>query len=112
MNGYRRGDVVIATLDPAAGHEQRKRRYLLVIGNENFNRICNLTWTCPITSTDDGYPLHMPIHPITTGEEVTGHVEVEQLKALDLKARDARIVGYLPGDEMDRVIELVMSCLI
>lgn len=110
MNGYRRGDIVIADLDPAAGHEQRKRRYLLVVGNEQYNRTCNLTLTCAITSTDNGYPMHLPIHPISITDEVSGFVEVEQLKALDLSARNAQVVGWVPGDEMDRIVELVISC--
>ncbi|MCH9275344.1 type II toxin-antitoxin system PemK/MazF family toxin [Bifidobacterium amazonense] len=111
MNGYRRGDVVAADLDPAAGHEQRKRRYLLVVGNENFNRLCNLTWVCPITSTDNHYPLHMAVHPVSP-LDIEGFVEVEQLKSLDLEARNAELVGYLQQEEMDAVVELAMACLI
>lgn len=111
MNGYRRGDIVVADLDPSAGHEQRKRRYLLVVGNENFNRLCNLTWVCPITSTDNGYPLHKAVHPISP-LDIEGFVEVEQLKSLDLVARNAEIAGYLPQHEMDAVMELIMACLI
>lgn len=111
MNGYRRGDIVAADLDPALGHEQRKRRYLLVISNEQFNRLCNLTWTCPITSIDNGYPLHMAVHPIST-VNIEGFAEIEQLKSLDLSARNAEIVGYLPQDETDAAIEMIMACLI
>ena len=111
MNGYRRGDIVAADLDPALGHEQRKRRYLLVVGNENFNRLCNLTWVCPITSTDNGYPLHRAIHPIST-RDIEGFVEVEQLKSLDLEARNAQIVGYLPQHETDTIVEMLLACLI
>lgn len=111
MNGYRRGDVVAADLDPALGHEQRKRRYLLVVGNEHFNRLCNLTWVCPITSTDNGYPLHVPVHPIST-YDIEGFAEIEQLKSLDLIARNADIVGYLPQEETDTVVETIMACLV
>ncbi|KFI49566.1 type II toxin-antitoxin system PemK/MazF family toxin [Bifidobacterium biavatii] len=111
MNGYRRGDVIAADLDPSAGHEQRKRRYLLVISNENFNRLCNLTWVCPITSTDNRYPLHVAVHPVSTFD-IEGFAEVEQLKSLDLTARNAELVGYLPQDETDAVVELAMACLI
>ena len=110
-NGYRRGDVVVVDLDPEAGHEQRKRRYALVVGNEQFNRTCNLTLTCAITSADNGYPLHVPIHPICVSETVEGYVEVEQLKALDLAARNAQVVGWVPGDEMDHITGMILACL-
>lgn len=112
MNGYRRGDIVAADLDPVAGHEQRKRRYLLIVGNEQFNRACNLTLTCAITSTDNGYPMHLSIHPVAMTEQVEGFVEVEQLKALDLKARNAELVGWLPGEEMDKIIGMILACFV
>lgn len=110
-NGYRRGDIVVADLDPAAGHEQRKRRYLLVVGNEQFSRTCNLTLACAITSQDNGYPLHLPIHPISMNGTIEGFVEVAQLKALDLKARNAETVGWVPGDEMDRITGMILACI-
>ncbi|PJM73467.1 PemK family transcriptional regulator [Bifidobacterium primatium] len=112
VNGFRRGDVVAADLDPSAGHEQRKRRYLLVVSNDRYNQLCNLTMTCPITSRDNGYPLHLPVHPISTSHSIEGFVQTEQLKALDLKARNAEIIGYVPDDEMKHVIEYVMASLI
>lgn len=109
-NGYRRGDIVVADLDPSAGHEQRKRRYLLVVGNEQFNRTCNLTLACAITSADNGYPLHVPVHPISMGDPIEGFVEVEQLKALDLEARNAEVVGWVPSDEMDCITGMILAC--
>ncbi|OZG59776.1 mRNA interferase PemK [Bifidobacterium lemurum] len=112
MNGFRRGDVVAADLDPSSGHEQRKRRYLLVVSNESYNRVCNLTMVCPITSTDNGYPLHAEVHPISPDLKIEGFAQAEQLKALDLKSRNAQLVGYVPQDELDVVLELVMACLV
>ena len=75
------------------------------------NRTCNLTLACAITSRDNGYPLHLPIHPISMNETIEGFVEVEQLEAIDLNARNAETVGWVPGDEMGRITGMILACI-
>lgn len=36
------GDVLMVDLDPSKGHEQRKRRPVVVVSNDAFNRNCTL----------------------------------------------------------------------
>ncbi len=67
---------------------------------------------CPITSAGNGYPLHHQVRVVGADGDVNGFVEVEQLKALDLEARDAQVVGCLRPQEMDAVTALVLSCVI
>ena len=43
-----RGDIVLLTLDPTLGHEQRGTRPVLVISPATFNRF-HLAMVCPIT---------------------------------------------------------------
>ena len=43
MKDYRYGDVVWVNLDPSAGHEQGKRRPVVVVSNDAYNRFNNLT---------------------------------------------------------------------
>ena len=97
------GDVVWADLDRSQGHEQTKRRPLVVVSNERYNRLCNLSMVVPITSKATGYPLHIDVG-LVPGEEgaapIRGFAEAEQLKALDLIARDA-------VDHDDRRLNLV-----
>lgn len=112
---YSSGDVVWADLDPAQGHEQRKRRPLIVVSNNKFNARCNLSYTIPITSTDSGYPLHLDVGEVPTedgGKGVRGFAEVEQLKSLDLDARNAALVGRISERGMDRIIEMLLGCII
>lgn len=112
---YRCGDVVWADLDPALGHEQRKRRPLIVVSNDKFNARCSLTMTIPITSADTGYPLHLDVGAVPTEDgstAVRGFAEVEQLKSLDLSSRNAVKVGSINEEGMDRVLSLVLGCLI
>ena len=112
---YRYGDVVWADLDPALGHERRKRRPLIVVSNDKFNARCNLTMTIPITSADTGYPLHLDVGVVPTedgGAAVRGFAEVEQLKSLDLPSRNAVKVGSIDEAGMDRILSLVLGCLV
>ena len=112
---WRCGDVVWADLDPSAGHEQAKRRPLIVVSNDKFNSRCNLTMTIPITSTDSGYPLHIDVGMVPGepgGEPVRGFAEAEQLKSLDLDARGAVKVGAIDEAGMDKILGLVLGCLV
>ena len=43
---------------------------------------------------------------------MTGYAEVEQLKSLDLTARHATLVGSIDERGMDRILSMVMGCLI
>lgn len=113
--GFRYGDVVWADLDPSAGHEQNKRRPLIVVSNDKFNAHCNLTMAVPITSTDSGYPLHEYVGVVPTeGEEkgVVGWAQAEQLKALDLESRNAVRVGSIDQSHMAPILSKVLGCLI
>ena len=112
---WRCGDVVWADLDPSAGHEQAKRRPLIVVSNDKFNSRCNLAMTIPITTTDSGYPLHIDVGMVPGepgGDPVRGFAEVEQLKPLDLDARDAVKVGAIDDAGIDKILGLVLGCLV
>lgn len=115
MSSLRCGDVVWADLDPSCGHEQAKRRPLIVVSNDNFNRHCALTMAIPITCADTGYPLHVSVGVVPTeGPEppITGFAEVEQLKSLDLRVHNAVHVGTIGPEGMDKILSLVLGCLV
>ncbi len=112
---FRYGDVVWADLDPSAGHEQSKRRPLVVVSNDKFNSHCNLTMVIPITSSCVDYPLHIDVGLVPTEDgssPVRGRAEAEQLKSLDLDARNATKVGRIEPEGMDKILGVVLGCLI
>ena len=51
-----KGDFVIVTFDPRAGHEQKGRRPALVVSNTLFNRHTGLAIACPVTHTFRNIP--------------------------------------------------------
>lgn len=109
------GDVAWADLDPAVGHEQVKRRPVIVVSNDKFNRHSTLTMVIPITSTDTPYPLHLDVGLVPSESDeppIRGYAEAEQLKSLDLTARRAVKVGTINEEGMDKLLSLVLGCLV
>ena len=51
-----KGDLVIVTFDPQAGHEQKGRRPALVVSNTLFNRHTGLAIACPVTNSSGTFP--------------------------------------------------------
>lgn len=46
----KRGEIWLVSLDPASGHEQERRRPVLIVSPEEFNRVMKLPVILPITS--------------------------------------------------------------
>ena len=113
MSEYRYGDLVWADLDPSTGHEQRKRRPLIVVTNDQYNRFNNLIMVVPVTSARE-YPLHIDIGTIIDehGNDIHGFAEIEQAKCLDLTARHAKKVGDVPETVMDAITDLLLGGLL
>lgn len=115
MSCWRYGDVVMVDLNPAKGHEQIKRRPAVVVSNDEFNRNCSVTVVAAISHGRGDFELHVPFTPIVTDDAggcVDGYVQVEQIRALDLTARNAVRVGCLRDADMDQITSLLLGCFI
>jgi mRNA interferase MazF len=98
------GDVIMLSFDPSLGHEPAGRRPAVIVSNNTYNDRTSLTLVCPITSVDNGFPLHIPL-PESAGAE--GFIMTEQLQAFDLHARSvdlANIIGTLDEPTLDTTI--------
>lgn len=104
----RKGDFVVLTLDPQSGHEQRGRRPALVVSNDLFNKHTGLCIACPVTRTRRDYPFHVSI---PEGHGVTGFVMVEQVKAIDFRAREARRFGKASEQLLGEALSILDACL-
>ncbi|MBP1592114.1 MAG: type II toxin-antitoxin system PemK/MazF family toxin, partial [Oscillospiraceae bacterium] len=51
------GDIIKVNLNPQRGHEQAGYRPALVVSNDTFNTYAKLAIVCPITNTDNQFPL-------------------------------------------------------
>ncbi len=100
------GTIIKLNFNPQAGHEQAGYRPAVVISNNIFNEKTNLTIVCPITNTNNHFPLHIPLDSRT---QTTGVILCEHIKALDLTTRKFQIVETLPNDILENVIDIVYS---
>lgn len=103
-----KGDFIAVTFDPQSGHEQRGRRPALVVSNTLFNEQTGLAMVCPLTSTDRGYPFHVPV---IKNPDVSGFVMVEQVKSIDFRARKAKRIGKASEDMLAEVLSILDACI-
>lgn len=99
-----RGDLVVLTFDPQAGHEQAGRRPALVVSVDPFNRATRLAVCCPITNTRRDTPFHVPV-PQSCG--LTGYVMCEQMKSIDYRVRRAKKIGSATSELLNEVLSVI-----
>ena len=104
----RKGDFLVLTFDPQAGHEQRGRRPALVVSNDLFNKHTGLCIACPVTTTRRGFPFHVAI---PEGQDVTGFVMVEQVKSIDFRSRGAKRIGRAPASVLEETLSILDACI-
>ena len=100
------GDICWITLNPQSGHEQKGRRPALVVSNKEYNKATGLSICCPITNTNNKFPLHVKI----SGCATTGFVMIEHLKSLDYKSRQAGFIEKLDEDILIEVLSRINAC--
>lgn len=100
----RQGDLVALDFDPQSGHEQKGRRPALVVSKEAFNKATGMAICCPITNTNRGVPLHVPI---AERSSLTGFVMCEQVKSLDFHSRGMKLIERAPQDVLEDVMAII-----
>ncbi len=103
-----KGDFIAVTFDPQSGHEQRGRRPALVVSNTLFNQRTGLAIVCPITNTERGYPFHVAV---IRNPDVRGFVMVEQVKSIDYRVRQAKLIEKASEDMLDEVLSILDACI-
>ncbi|MDD5400973.1 MAG: type II toxin-antitoxin system PemK/MazF family toxin [Sulfurimonas sp.] len=101
----KKGDLVILTFDPSAGHEQQGRRPALIISNEVFNKHVGLAIACPITNTDRNFPFHVKVE----SDNLTGFIMTEQVKSIDYNVRKVKFVERVSDEVLEKVLGMLES---
>jgi mRNA interferase MazF len=102
----KQGEIIKVNLNPQAGHEQAGYRPAVVVSNDFFNLKTGLAIVCPITNTDNKFPLHIPLDSRT---QTTGVILCEHVRTLDLEARGYKKIETLPQDILQEVIDIIFS---
>ena len=103
------GDIILIDFVPQSGNEIQKRRPALVISCTSFNKVTKFAVVCPITSTQNDFPLHVSLDKRTTTH---GDILTEQLKSLDYNAREWSFLEKVPNDILERVVDLAKNYII
>ncbi|MFZ2051407.1 MAG: type II toxin-antitoxin system PemK/MazF family toxin [Solirubrobacteraceae bacterium] len=107
MSTPEQGDVYWADPDPTRGSEQAKPRPFVVVSVNQLNRSpLQVSLAAPLTRTNWGNPLHVPVSPPEGGLREQSYAMPEQLRAL-AHERFTRRLGSLRPTTMD---ELLRRC--
>lgn len=98
------GDIITLEFDLQAGHEQKGRRPALVVSNIVFNSFTKIAIVCPITNRNREFPLHVPLDNRT---RTTGVIMCEQVKSLDINARNAEYLETAPREILEEVLDIL-----
>ena len=101
----KRGDVVWTNFKPAAGHEQKGRRPVLVLSTKPFNITVKLAMAAPITSRVRGHGFEVPL----STRRIKGVVLCQQVKMIDYTARGIKFVEKTPESIVSEVLARVRA---
>lgn len=89
---YQAGDILLADLDPVAGHEPGGRRPVLVLSGPSYNELRNgQLIVAAITSRQRGLPFHTPVDS-ESGLRGPSWVQAESVRAISAQ-RVIRLLG-------------------
>ncbi len=100
------GDIIWVNFSPQSGHEQSGSRPAVIVSNDFFNSKTRLAIICPITNTDNNFPLHVRLDQRT---KTTGVILCEHVKCLDIGSRAYKFIERAPKDILERVVNIVYA---
>ena len=103
----KQGDIIKLDFSPTIGHEQQGYRPGIVVSNDFVLTKTNMVYIAPVTNTARKTPLHVHLDERT---KTTGAILCEQVKAIDLHARQFTIIERLPNDLLEEVLARVIGC--
>ena len=108
MVSLTKGDIIKVDFNPTLGREQSGYRPALVISNEGFYRKTGMLIILPITSTDNGFPLHVSLEKSV---ETQGFVLCEHVKSIDAKVREIKYIESTSEKFIDKIDQYVNAML-
>lgn len=75
-----------------------------MLSPKRFNEVTGYASVCPISRTERKWGFHIPI---PDDQPVEGVIIADQIKNLNWKTRNARIVGQAPNNFVNRVVKVI-----
>lgn len=101
-----RGDIIWLDFDPSAGKEIQKRRPAFVVSHSEYTRVTGLAIVVPISSTVRGWVTEVPL---PEGMKTSGVTMTEQIRSLDMQARNAQKIETAPKQVTERVLQIIRA---
>lgn len=100
-----RGDIYHLDLRPSSGREQTGKHYVLILTRRDYNAT-HLPYVAPITTIGNASRAGGTYVSLAgAGTSITGIIQLDQMKAVDLVARNGTRSGEtVPGYIMDDVL--------
>lgn len=98
------GDVLKINFNPQKGHEQAGCRPAVVVSNKLLNSKLTLAFLCPVTHTNRNNPFH---YVLSDYSFIDGFVMCDQLKTMDLRAREYSVIGSLRDDDIKEILDRI-----
>ena len=99
----KQGEIWHLDLNPTTGREQQGKRYVLIVSGNKFNRLTGMPLVCPITTMGNASRFRgFAVNLQSGGTGVTGVVQCEQVRVVDILKRGGRATG-------DKVSESIMA---
>ena len=107
-----RGEIWLISPDPAAGHEQRGTRPIVIASPTPFNEMTGTPVVLPITTGGSFARLRgFAVSLDDAGTRTAGVIRCDQPRALDLAARHGRRLETVPNQIMDEVLARLATIL-
>lgn len=108
----RRGEIWRVSPDPAAGHEQRGSRPVLIVSPRPFNELTGTPIVVPITSGGGfarrrGFAVSLD----RARTQTAGVIRCDQPRAIDLEARNGARLETVPDSITDEVLARLAAIL-
>lgn len=112
----RRGDVVRVDLgrkydDDTRGSEIFKSRRAVVVQNDIGNKNAPTTIIGPISKGHTGYPFHVNLPGSMDELEMDSHVQLDQIRTVDINAQITQKYGQLSDSQMNDVKDAIRVSL-
>ena len=92
-----RGEVWLANFNPTLGREQAGIRPCLIISVDPFNHgALDLVVAVPVTSTQRGWPTHVPVEPPEGGLKNISFVKCEDVRSMSVNRLIKRLGKVTP----------------
>lgn len=96
--------IIEANLDPATGAEQKGKRPVLVISNEEFNQAMPNVTVLPLTTTRRNlYPSEVILNKGKAGQPQESIIMAHQIRTIS-KERLGKIFGYLHDSQLQNEV--------